>query len=104
MGEELSRHHTYIRYDQRGCGLSDREVADYSLDAWVGDLEAVVDALGLTRFRLIGMSQGGGVAIAYAARHPDKVSQLVLTGAYARGGLRRRPATPRGSRPRRWST
>lgn len=85
----LSRQHTYIRYDQRGCGLSDREPADLSLDAWVGDLEAVVDALGLGRFPLFGMSQGGAVAIAYAVRHPEKVSQLVLCGAYGRGALRR---------------
>ena len=86
---ELSRDHCYIRYDQRGCGLSDREVADLSLDAWVSDLEAVVDALGLTRFALFGMSQGGAVAIAYAARHPERVSHLVFAGAYARGSLRR---------------
>lgn len=86
---ELSRQHTYIRYDQRGCGLSDRDVADYSLDAWVGDLEAVVQSLGLRRFPLFGMSQGAAVAIAYAARHPEQVSQLVLAGAYARGALRR---------------
>ena len=86
---ELSRHHTYIRYDQRGCGLSDHDVADFSLDAWVGDLEAVVDALGVRRLPLIGMSQGGAVAIAYAVRHPERVSHLVLPGAYARGTLRR---------------
>jgi pimeloyl-ACP methyl ester carboxylesterase/DNA-binding CsgD family transcriptional regulator len=86
---ELSRGHTYIRYDQRGCGLSDRNVADYSLQAWVGDLEAVVDALGLRRFPLFGMSQGAAVAIAYAAKHPERVTQLVLAGAYARGALRR---------------
>ena len=86
---ELSRHHTYIRYDQRGCGLSDRDVATFSLDAWVGDLEAVVQALGLRRFPLFGMSQGGAVAIAYAARHPEQVTQLVLAGAYGRGALQR---------------
>ncbi len=85
--DELSRQHCYIRYDQRGCGLSDREVSDFSLDAWVGDLEAVVDSLQLRRFPLIGMSQGGAVAVAYALRHPDKVSHLVLVGAYARGAL-----------------
>src|SRR4051794_38739825 len=56
---ELSRQHTYIRYDQRGCGLSDRDVEAFSLDAWVGDLETVVDGLGLRRFPLLGMSQGG---------------------------------------------
>lgn len=86
---ELARDHQYIRYDQRGCGLSDSTVADFSLDAWVGDLEAVVDSLGLRRFPLIGMSQGGAVAIAYAVRHPEKVSHLVLPGAYARGALQR---------------
>jgi pimeloyl-ACP methyl ester carboxylesterase/DNA-binding CsgD family transcriptional regulator len=87
--QELSRDRCYIRYDQRGCGLSDRNVAELSLDAWVSDLEAVVDALGLKRFPLFGMSQGGAVAIAYAARHPERVSQLIFSGAYARGGLRR---------------
>ena len=71
---ELSRDHCYIRYDQRGCGLSDRDVVDLSLDAWVSDLEAVVDALGLKHFPLFGMSQGGAIAIAYAARHPERVS------------------------------
>lgn len=91
---ELSRDHTYIRYDQRGCGLSDHEVADLSLDAWVGDLEAVVDTLGLARFVLFGMSQGGAVAIAYTVRHPERVSQLVLAGAYARGALRRAETAP----------
>ena len=86
---ELARDHQYIRYDQRGCGLSDSSVADFSLDAWVGDLEAVVDSLGLRRFPLMGMSQGGAVAIAYTVRHPEKVSHLILPGAYARGALQR---------------
>ena len=86
---ELSRHHTYVRYDQRGCGLSDRTLEGLEVDVWVGDLEAVVDQLGLERFPLIGMSQGGAVAMTYAQRHPDKVSHLVLVGAYARGALRR---------------
>ena len=96
---ELSKHHTYLRYDQRGCGLSDADIADFSLDAWVADLEAVVAASGLRRFPLIGMSQGGAVAIAYAVRHPEQVSHLVLVGAYARGALRRAvtaDAAPRG--------
>ena len=87
--QALSQGHRYLRYDQRGCGLSEHEVADFSLEAWVGDLEAVVDSLGLQRFPLIGMSQGGAVAIAYALRHPQKVSRLVLHGAYARGALQR---------------
>lgn len=86
---ELSKPHTYIRYDQRGCGLSDWNVTEFSLDAWVSDLEAVVDSLGLERFPLLGMSQGGAIAVTYALRHPEKVSRLVLVGAYARG-LRRR--------------
>ena len=86
---ELSREHTYIRYDQRGCGLSDGTVDDLSLDLLVGDLEAVVDHLGLKRFPLLGSSQGGAIAMAYAHRHPERVSQLVLVGAYARGARRR---------------
>ena len=86
---ELARDHQYIRHDQRGCGLSDSAVADFSLDAWVGDLEAVVDSQGLRRFPLMGMSQGGAVAIAYTVRHPEKVSHLILPGAYARGALQR---------------
>lgn len=87
--EELSRDHTYIRYDQRGCGLSDWSVPSMSLDAWVDDLAAVVAAYGLKKFALFGMSQGGAIAIAYAARHPENVSHLVLFGAYAQGMLRR---------------
>jgi pimeloyl-ACP methyl ester carboxylesterase/DNA-binding CsgD family transcriptional regulator len=86
---ELSRDHTYIRYDQRGCGLSDPAPASVSLEAWVDDLEAVVDALGLRRFALFGMSQGGAVAIAYASRHPEQVSHLVLLGTSVQGRLRR---------------
>jgi pimeloyl-ACP methyl ester carboxylesterase/DNA-binding CsgD family transcriptional regulator len=87
--EELSRDHTYIRYDQRGCGLSDRSPPSTSFEAWIEDLEAVVAAQGLKKFPLFGMSQGGAIAIAYAARFPEKVSHLVLFGAYARGALRR---------------
>jgi pimeloyl-ACP methyl ester carboxylesterase len=82
---ELSRHHTLVRYDERGCGLSEWVVDEFSLDAWVRDLEAVVDALELERFPLLGISQGGPIAIAYAARHPERVSGLILYGSYARG-------------------
>jgi pimeloyl-ACP methyl ester carboxylesterase/tetratricopeptide (TPR) repeat protein len=82
---ELSRDHMLVRYDERGCGLSDRPVEEFSLDAWVRDLEAVVDALELERFPLLGISQGGPIAIAYAARHPERVSRLILCGSYARG-------------------
>ncbi|HSP06118.1 MAG TPA: alpha/beta fold hydrolase, partial [Acidobacteriota bacterium] len=86
---DLSRDHTLIRYDSQGCGLSDSNIAEYSLDAWVQDLEAVVDALKLERFPLLGISQGGPIAIAYANRHPKKVSHLILYGTYARGLLHR---------------
>jgi pimeloyl-ACP methyl ester carboxylesterase len=90
--EGLADGHTVVRYDERGCGLSDREVEDLSLEAWVGDLEAVVDAANLDRFALLGMSQGGPVAVAYSVRHPERVSHLVLYGTYARGRLRRGPS------------
>ena len=82
---DLSRTHTFIRYDERGCGLSDWEASDFCFDDWVADLESVVEALALQHFPLLGVSQGGAVAVAYAARHPERVSRLVLCGAYARG-------------------
>ena len=82
---ELGRDHTLIRYDERGCGLSDHAVADVSFDAWVRDLEAVVDAEGLERFPMLGISQGCAVAIDYAVRHPERVSKLVLYGGYVVG-------------------
>ena len=85
----LARHHRLVRYDERGCGLSDWNVPDLSFDAWVDDLELVVDAAGLDTFPLLGVSQGGAVAIAYAARHPERVTGLVLVGAYCRGRLAR---------------
>jgi pimeloyl-ACP methyl ester carboxylesterase/DNA-binding winged helix-turn-helix (wHTH) protein len=87
--DALSHARRLVRYDERGCGLSDWEVSDFSLDAWVEDLELVVDSVGLERFPLVGLSQGGAVAVAYAVRHPDRVTHLVLVGAYARGRLRR---------------
>jgi pimeloyl-ACP methyl ester carboxylesterase len=86
---ELSRDHTLVRYDERGCGLSDWTAGEMSVDAWVRDLEAVVDALGLERFPLLGISQGAPIAIAYAVRHPERVSHLVLYGGYLRGRLHR---------------
>jgi predicted ATPase/DNA-binding SARP family transcriptional activator/pimeloyl-ACP methyl ester carboxylesterase len=85
----LAQQHTLIRYDERGCGLSDWSVDDFSFEAWVRDLEAVVDAVGVDRFPLIGLSQGGPIAIAYAIRHPERVSHLILYGSYARGKLKR---------------
>ncbi|MFZ1908548.1 MAG: alpha/beta fold hydrolase [Burkholderiales bacterium] len=90
--EALSAQYRLVRYDGRGCGLSDRGVDDFGLQRLVGDLEAVVDAAGLERFALLGMSQGGAASIAYAARHPERVSHLVLCGAFARGALRRNPS------------
>lgn len=83
--EEFARDCTFIHYDQRGHGLSDWENPDFSVDAFVRDLEAVVDATGLDRFALIGSSRAGSTAIAYAARHPERVSRLVLHGAFAVG-------------------
>jgi pimeloyl-ACP methyl ester carboxylesterase/DNA-binding CsgD family transcriptional regulator len=77
--------HRLIRYDARGCGLSDWEVTDLSFTAQVADLEAVVAAAQIDRFDLIGISQGGAVAVEYSIRHPERVSHLVLYGAFARG-------------------
>jgi pimeloyl-ACP methyl ester carboxylesterase len=87
--EEFSRHHNLLRHDLRGFGLSDADVHEQSMDVWVSDLETVVDAAGLERFPLIGMCHGGGIAVEYAARHPERVSRLVLFGAYARGRAKR---------------
>jgi pimeloyl-ACP methyl ester carboxylesterase len=84
--EGLSRGRTFIRYDERGCGLSDHDPEDISFEAFVRDLETVVDELGLERFPLLGVSQGGAVAVAYAQRHPERVSRLILLGAYVQGG------------------
>jgi eukaryotic-like serine/threonine-protein kinase len=83
--QEFSRDHLLLRYDERGNGLSDWNVDDLTFDAFVQDLESVVDAVGLDRFPILGISQGGPVAIAYAVRHPEKVSHLILYGSYARG-------------------
>lgn len=81
----LSRHHRLVRYDERGNGMSQRDVPDVSFDTWVRDLETVVDAAGLDRFPLLGISRGGAIAIAYAVKHPERVTQLVLYGAFAAG-------------------
>ncbi len=86
---DLSEQHRLLRYDERGCGLSDLDVEDFSMEAWVDDLETVVDAAGLERFPLLGISQGAAVAVAFAVRHPERVSRLVLYGGYGRGPVRR---------------
>jgi len=83
--DRLGESHTVLRYDERGCGLSDAEVGEPSVDTWVGDLEAVIHAAGFERFALLGVSQGAAIAVAYAAKHPARVSDLVLYGGYARG-------------------
>jgi pimeloyl-ACP methyl ester carboxylesterase/DNA-binding winged helix-turn-helix (wHTH) protein len=87
----LSVHHRVVRYDERGNGLSDRNVPDVSFDTWVRDLETVVDRAGLDRFSLLGISRGGPIAIAYAVKHPERVTHLVLYGAFSAG-----LATPQG--------
>jgi len=83
--EEFAKDHAFVHYDERGNGLSDWGVSTFSVDAFVRDLEAVVDALGFDQFTLIGSSKGGPTAIAYAALHPERVSRLVLYGTFAQG-------------------
>jgi DNA-binding SARP family transcriptional activator/pimeloyl-ACP methyl ester carboxylesterase len=83
--EEFGKDHSFVHYDERGNGLSDWDVPEFSVDAFVRDLEAVVDTLGLDRFALMGSSKGGPTAAAYAARHPQRVSHLILYGTFAQG-------------------
>jgi pimeloyl-ACP methyl ester carboxylesterase/DNA-binding CsgD family transcriptional regulator len=87
--ERLSSGRTLVRMDARGCGLSDRDVREFSFAHYANDLEAVIDAAGHERFALFGHSQGGAIAVEYAARHPHRVSHLILLGSYARGSLMR---------------
>jgi class 3 adenylate cyclase/pimeloyl-ACP methyl ester carboxylesterase len=82
---ELSKYNLFVTYDGRGTGLSDWKVESISPETWVHDLETVVDSVGLKRFSLLGISQGGATAIEYTVRHPEKVSHLILYGAFARG-------------------
>lgn len=83
----LSNGHTLVRYDERGCGLSDWDIKAFSFDDWVDDLLLVVDDAGLDRFPLLGISQGAAVAVAFAARYPERVSHLVLVSGYGRGRM-----------------
>lgn len=83
MIREFGRSHRYITYDTRGCGLSQRRVDDISFDAWLRDLEAVADAYGPEPFALLGFTCAAGVAVEYAARHPERVSHLILFGGFA---------------------
>lgn len=89
---DLVKGHSIVRYDGRGNGLSEWNVEDVSFEAWVHDLETVAEAAGLSKFALMGISQGGAVAIAYAVRHPGRVSHV--------GGIREESTI--GNVPRRW--
>ena len=81
----LARDYRLIRYDARGNGLSDWDVDDISFEAFVRDLESVVESAGVERFPLLGISQGCAISVEYAIRHPDRVTRLILHGGYARG-------------------
>lgn len=86
----LSDHFRFVRYDERGCGMSDWDVRDLSLERRVRDLETIVEAARLTEpFVMLGISHGAAVCIAYAVRHPERVARMVLCGGFARGALRR---------------
>lgn len=84
---ELGKSYSLVRYDQRGNGLSDRQIDDFSLEAFVADLKAVVDAAGLDKFAILATSQGGPVSVAFAAQYPERVTHLVLHGSFAKGRL-----------------
>jgi pimeloyl-ACP methyl ester carboxylesterase/DNA-binding CsgD family transcriptional regulator len=86
--ETFSREHKLLRYDSRGCGLSDRDAGDLSFETWVQDFECVIEAAAFRRFDLLATCQGGPIAIEFAARHPERVNRLILYGTYARGRLR----------------
>ena len=99
--DAFTREHKLLRYDSRGCGLSDRDAGDLSFETWVRDFECIIEAAALPRFALVATCQGGPIAIEYAARHPERVSRLILYGTYARGRIAlgricRRRSTRRG--------
>ena len=96
---DIAKSHTLVRYDARGNGLSDWDVGEISFDAWVSDMETVVDAAGLDRFPILALSQGCAVSIAYAVKHPDRVSHLILVGGFA-VGFNKRPHTTAADRER----
>jgi pimeloyl-ACP methyl ester carboxylesterase len=87
--EELTKDHTLVRFDQRGPGLSERDVTEQSFDTWASDLVTAVDHVGVKQFALLGISQGGAIAAAYSVRNPGRVSRMVLYGAYERGQAKR---------------
>jgi len=82
--QKLASRFQLVRYDGRGMGLSDRDVEEFDAESRLADLEAVIDASGLERFALMGMSEGGTTALTYAAKHPDRVSHLVIWGSFLR--------------------
>jgi pimeloyl-ACP methyl ester carboxylesterase len=82
---EIMRHNTLLRYDQRGSGLSDWNVTDFSFERTVQDFEELVDAAGLEKFSILGGCQGAAVGIAYAVRHPERVTKLIINGTFANG-------------------
>jgi len=87
--EFLAEHFRYIRYDERGCGMSDRRIPSLQAAHWVDDLEAVIETARIDRpFALLGISQGAATAVRYAVKHPRRVSHLILYGGYAVGGNR----------------
>jgi class 3 adenylate cyclase/pimeloyl-ACP methyl ester carboxylesterase len=90
----LAKNNTLIRYDARGNGLSDWDPSELSVDAWVNDFEAVVEAAGLERFPIFGFSQGCSVSVAYTVRNPHRVSRLILFGGFAAGRYKRASTTP----------
>ncbi len=85
----FTREHKVLRHDSRGCGLSDRNAGNLSYETWIRDLECVIEAAGFRQFAMVGTCWGGAIAIDYAARHPERVTHLVLYGSYAQGRLRR---------------
>ena len=85
----LTRRHSLVRYDWRGCGLSDRDGVEFSFEKHLEDLESVVEAVGLKQFVLFGHEGAGMVCVAYTVRHPAKVSQLILIGSSTRGRMAR---------------
>ncbi|MEP6648985.1 MAG: alpha/beta hydrolase [Lapillicoccus sp.] len=96
---DLGRFATVIRFDERGYGLSDGDVTDFSLEMRVADLESVADDAGFPRFALMAMAQGGPVAIRYAAAHPERVTRLPCYNSYADAQRDLTPKRPRSKRP-----
>ena len=94
LWQELAKNHMLVRFDKRGTGLSDWENRDYTVEARVRDLEAVVDKLRLERFALMGWSEGGWTAAVYAAQHPEKVSNLVIYGSWHKAPWSREQVEP----------